>query len=473
MISIFVVLAFYREVEGGRKQLLDALALIMSHASEDIEAVDYNERTSNINEPDERELLLSRLEAGGDIERRPKVLESGERGPLLSLYQGPQDANESSAPVLQSSNARGSALNNGDSVEDFCTNMGTETRTREECEQVVDFECNPIVKIRTEIEQRCRTRVSQDCQVVFKDQPERKCEATEREHCHTAYKVVEEEHYKEVCHTDIQNVCEEQIRVPVEVPYPVAVPYPAETAYPQTVPSPPSKAPEYPPYEQYSATPQMNTDSSPLNIAPADTSRIPSPQVSEVYLVVSESDQTKTQQSRVPKSLGETRDHPVFAYNPTPAPYTSPSSGSIKKLEKVQRRRRRHVARLGPTGPSSFPDLHVDVAPSKNHSTHLKSTFVTELPAPYGCRTIATKTCSKVPIKVSHKVPYEECQRVPDVKCHLELKQVGQLDCVPVVNEECEDVAKEVPYKDEEEECEEVIYDECREVRTLPKAQRT
>ena len=109
----------------------------------------------------------------------------------------------------------------------------------------------------------------------------------------------------------------------------------------------------------------------------------------------------------------------------------------------------------------------------KNHSMPLKSTFVTELPAPYGCRTIATKTCSKVPIKVSHKVPYEECQRVPDVKCHLELKQVGQLDCVPVVNEECEDVAKEVPYKDEEEECEEVIYDECREVRTLPKAQRT
>ena len=121
LILIFVVLAFYREVEGGRKQLLDALALIMSHASEDIEAVDYNERTSNMNEPDERELLLSRLEAGGDIERRPKVLEPGERKPLLSLYQGPQDANEFSAPVLQGSNARGDALNNGDSVENFCT----------------------------------------------------------------------------------------------------------------------------------------------------------------------------------------------------------------------------------------------------------------------------------------------------------------------------------------------------------------
>ena len=62
LISIFVVLAFYHEVEGGRKQLLDALTLIMSHASEDIEAGDYNERTSNKNEPDERNMNSLRKE---------------------------------------------------------------------------------------------------------------------------------------------------------------------------------------------------------------------------------------------------------------------------------------------------------------------------------------------------------------------------------------------------------------------------
>ena len=53
---------------------------------------------------------------------------------------------------------------------------------------------------------------------------------------------------------------------------------------------------------------------------------------------------------------------------------------------------------------------------------------------------------------------------VPSVKCHLELKKVGHLDCVPVVDEECEDFVTEVPYQGEEE-CEDVIYDECIEVR--------
>ena len=66
---------------------------------------------------------------------------------------------------------------------------------------------------------------------------------------------------------------------------------------------------------------------------------------------------------------------------------------------------------------------------------------------------------------MAHKVPYEKCEMVPGVKCHLELEKVAQLECVPVVDEECNDFAKKVPYQDEEEECEEVIYDECVEVR--------
>ena len=62
------------------------------------------------------------------------------------------------------------------------------------------------------------------------------------------------------------------------------------------------------------------------------------------------------------------------------------------------------------------------------------------------------------------KVPYETCELVPTVACHLGLKTVAELECVPVVDEECNDFAKEIPYLIAEEECEEVIFDDCVEV---------
>ena len=35
-----------------------------------------------------------------------------------------------------------------------------------------------------------------------------------------------------------------------------------------------------------------------------------------------------------------------------------------------------------------------------------------ELPSPYGCRSVATKTCTKVPMTVANKEPYEKCKQV-------------------------------------------------------------
>ena len=88
-----------------------------------------------------------------------------------------------------------------------------------------------------------------------------------------------------------------------------------------------------------------------------------------------------------------------------------------------------------------------------------------ELPAPPGCRSIATTTCHKVPYMVANKVPYETCELVPSVKCHLVLKKVAELECTPVVEEECNDFAKEIPYLVGDEECEEVFFDDCFEVK--------
>ena len=80
-------------------------------------------------------------------------------------------------------------------------------------------------------------------------------------------------------------------------------------------------------------------------------------------------------------------------------------------------------------------------------------------------RSLATKSCSKVPMRVAKKVPYEKCKTVPSVDCGVVLKTVPDLHCYPEVVEDCRDVAQEVPFIGTEEKCEELVFDECVEVR--------
>ena len=49
--------------------------------------------------------------------------------------------------------------------------------------------------------------------------------------------------------------------------------------------------------------------------------------------------------------------------------------------------------------------------------------------------------------------------------CGLVLKKVPELLCFPEVYEDCKDVAQEVPYIGKEEKCEELLFDECVEVK--------
>ena len=62
---------------------------------------------------------------------------------------------------------------------------------------------------------------------------------------------------------------------------------------------------------------------------------------------------------------------------------------------------------------------------------------------------------------MSVKVPYEKCDLVPDLDCQFVLKAVPVEECKPTVKQDCRDEAREKPYLEEEEECFEVIYDEC------------
>ena len=50
---------------------------------------------------------------------------------------------------------------------------------------------------------------------------------------------------------------------------------------------------------------------------------------------------------------------------------------------------------------------------------------------------------------------------VPDLDCQFVLKAVPVEECKPTVKQDCRDEAREKPYLEEEEECFEVIYDEC------------
>ena len=115
------------------------------------------------------------------------------------------------------------------------------------------------------------------------------------------------------------------------------------------------------------------------------------------------------------------------------------------------------------------PDLHH--GPHHHHPPELLEPeyppIITthELPAPPGCRSIATKECHKIPVIIPKKVPYEVCNIVPDVDCVTVLKTVPELECTPKVYEECNDFEKKIPYLVPEDECVEVAFDECVEVR--------
>ena len=54
---------------------------------------------------------------------------------------------------------------------------------------------------------------------------------------------------------------------------------------------------------------------------------------------------------------------------------------------------------------------------------------------------------------------------MPDIDCVRVLKSVPELQCTPEAFRECTDFETKVPYLAEEEECEEIIFDECFEVR--------
>ena len=65
----------------------------------------------------------------------------------------------------------------------------------------------------------------------------------------------------------------------------------------------------------------------------------------------------------------------------------------------------------------------------------------------------------------SLQVPFETCRSVPDVSCHTVLRDVPDVECVPEPYIECNDIAVDIPFLEPAEECEEIVFDDCVEVR--------
>ena len=62
------------------------------------------------------------------------------------------------------------------------------------------------------------------------------------------------------------------------------------------------------------------------------------------------------------------------------------------------------------------------------------------------------------------KIPRTHCHQVPEVECGNVLTPVTDVVCEPVVTNDCRNVSVEVPYIKEQQQCDEVVYDECQEV---------
>ena len=311
-----------------------------------------------------------------------------------------------------------------------CETVRHETRTREECEEVSELQCGPIqvTKYRKEIDQNCTTKTDQSCEVLYTEVPKEKCETAEEEKCFTEYKVVEEQMYKDECHTEVQNICEKEFAVPEEAEVNVPASPPPDSRLQSTL---------SPNVSQDAPTQSMSDNSTPTQIGEFVTRKrrdmVMDNNASQALL-----NHMDGNQSSLPQPL-ETKKS------------KEPTTEPLPSGRKVGRNRSRN----SPGGE------HRDTGGAPVSTTE-ESTE--ELPDPFGCRTITTTTCLKLPYKKSTKVPQETCEVVPSVKCRLVLEEVAELSCTPEVYEYCEDFVKEIPYLALEEECKEVIFDECFEV---------
>ena len=255
--------------------------------------------------------------------------------------------------------------------------------------------------------------------------------------CETEYRIVEDRIYREDCKVDVDHVCEENLSVP-QLHYPPIQNHYDHPGYNENHPN----NLERPDPQDSAGKPASTSDQemmSKLLETPTVTRQIRQKRSADNLLrTVSSAAVLKEAVKEVLESMFETNQQ----------------LGEVKATIKQGRS-------------VDLVNYHLNLPPDPplHPVPDLPPVITTkELPAKPGCRSLATKECVKIPVLVPRQVPYSVCRTVPDVECVHVLKKVPELQCTPEVFKECADYEQSIPYLEEDEECEEIIFDQCLEV---------
>ena len=343
------------------------------------------------------------------------------------------------------------------SGQETCETTGFENITREECEEVSEIECKPIVvtKYRTEIVPKCEIKTDdKSCNVTVTTVPKQECVPKQVTKCDIDYSIVEEEIYEEECHIHVQHLCEEYVPVPVHVP--VAIPedhYNPEQhndelqdekiVFPRNIAEPLFSFPSV----DYKVKRETRGD------LEREVEKIVRQMLQKGQLRrLTESSLPNIQQSHLVKKIISGNNVQILTSEHELRPDKSTLGAPIilpllkGKLSSSLIGHHHHVSAppvLEQGGPpvlhhEEHPPLPVPIHPQPHphppHGHHKYPPIITnyELPPQEpGCRSIATKTCENIPHIVAKKVPHEICKKVPDIECFNVIKEVPELECTP------------------------------------------
>jgi len=406
---------------------------------------------------------------------------------------GPPNGGQPKNPweALHSRVRRQSTFNRKD-IDEGCKTTGYETRFRELCEEVVEKECEIVMKpkFRNEILTRCDTRLRQKCNQTTRAVPRQVCNPKNVTRCSTDIRIEENTIYRDECHNLVQHVCEEHIKVPKPVIVPVHVPYP--------VPGPPG-----PPAIVVKGLPRrakrqvlgaggVLIHGSPAGQAdPGGLGGIGGNLEAglgglggltglaglggkfDAEIGILGGEDGFASQGFGGRIIGNLDSVLQLLQNGQSGgvpgvPSGPPGLAGAGAEEEPQRGR--EARQLDPNSREGLLKRLRDIVgggfgeEEPPEPPPVPTFHTAEIPSPPGCRSVVTQQCIKVPEKTTTKVPEEKCKEFPDVECHVELEDIQEPVCDTIPIEECMDFLKEVPFLVPEEECRDIVNLQCTEV---------
>ena len=115
--------------------------------------------------------------ASRDLRNNDEILNETDLLKALSILLPERDLNRQQPTRTRKGRQLGADSLAGFEQEEICEQTGFETRQREECNEVIETECNPIevTKFRKEIVSKCKTKHDQSCNITMREVPRQEC----------------------------------------------------------------------------------------------------------------------------------------------------------------------------------------------------------------------------------------------------------------------------------------------------------